>query len=485
MRRFLIITVLAALTSLTLTAQGFASPPTDLLQSMSLAPAENGEPSRARIQTDLAWTGFYLGPTHGRETPETREAILAFQRSIGNTATGRLSEQAREILRDRATATQRDYRFVRRNVEWLGVVMDTPMGFFGPATLDQDTTRNEIEFDALAHPSGASLRLWIPEFRGSMNPQQLMNGYTDAIRDAYDDVELIVSRHFGSSFFIAFEVNGIRVTRVGEVKNGQWRIAEFALDSDYYWTMRPLMARMIRSLDLFAGPGLSQRERTARRARGDFPGNEQMPDWFNTMIANGSGSLVSRRGHILTNHHVIEGCGRLTVNGNPAILVGADARLDLAVIRAEAFANRRPIRFREDNPQLGEAVAVMGYPVFQFSRALNYTTGTVSSNVGLYGDRTRVQITAPIQPGNSGGPVLDGSGRQVAVVVAKASSKLQVDVNVENIGWVIRGQQAVSFLRRYGVNPIVETNAPAPQLPDAETVDGWRSLIMRIECHKL
>ena len=74
----------------------------------------------------------------------------------------------------------------------------------------------------------------------------------------------------------------------------------------------------------------------------------------------------------------------------------------------------------------------MGFPVFDVSQSINITDGIVSSTVGLRGDRTHVQITAPVQPGNSGGPVLDRHGAQVAVVVSKVGDVTRAS---SSAGW--------------------------------------------------
>lgn len=463
--------------------QATASPPAQLLQEINLLPSSSGTADLAKVQKALAWTGFYRGPTHGRDTADTREAVAAFVRSLGQTSQRRLNSVSRDVLFARSEATQEGYRFTRKRVDWFGIELDIPMALFGQETLVSGDGDDEIHFTASSHPSAAQIRLWQPSFNGRVSPQEYLTGVQRSLQRSENDPEVIASGRFPSAYYITYLIEGFRVMQLAQEQQGIWKVAEYSVREDYYWTMRPVMAEILTSLDLFATDGLSSQQKRQRISEGDFPGSELVPDWFKSVVGNGSGSLVSSQGHVLTNLHVIDGCDWISVNGSEAELVGADARLDLAVIRADQIANRRPISFRESNPRLGEQIAVMGYPIFEISRALNYTTGIVSSATGIRGDRTRVQITAPIQPGNSGGPVLDTSGRQVAVVVAKASASLQLESNVENVGWVIRGEQAVEFLRRFGVEPLVETQPTGMALPSAEVVDEWRSRILRIECH--
>lgn len=145
----------------------------------------------------------------------------------------------------------------------------------------------------------------------------------------------------------------------------------------------------------------------------------------------GSGSVLDKSGHVLTNYHVIEGAREIEValfNGNafPAQLVGADSLSDLAVLRIEAPADALyPVRIGDSTQlRVGQRVFAIGNP-FGLERTL--TTGIVSSlNRSLptrHHQRLRsmIQIDAAINPGNSGGPLLDSHGRLIGMNTAIAS----------------------------------------------------------------
>lgn len=472
--------LVALLAACLLGGAAVAAPPVELLREIGLAPSARASSDVASAQRNLAWVGLYRGPLNGEATPTTTRAIRDFQVGLGAAATGSLSDEERATLARRASATQAGYRFVRRTIDWLGISLDVPMAILEAPALSQSDS-NSIEF-APIHHSGLALHVRNPQVK-EFNPAVVLKAYIQNIKKNDPEAAIRFNKVSGSGFVIVFETERRHYVLIAETQRNQWRIVQASIALSSAEQMRPVLSQILRSVDMFSGTGLNTNERQVLAAQGNVPGSESVPEWFKTMTGNGSGSLVSLQGHILTNQHVVEGCARLTVNGSPSVLIGTDARLDLALVRAPAFENRRPIRFRADNPQLGEVVAVMGYPLFRYSRALNFTTGTVSSTVGLNGDRTRVQVTAPIQPGNSGGPVLDANGRQVAVVVAKASVSWQDDANVENVGWVIRGQNALSFLERFGVSPIIERTVASAQLPAAEEIDRWRPVIARIECH--
>jgi S1-C subfamily serine protease len=144
----------------------------------------------------------------------------------------------------------------------------------------------------------------------------------------------------------------------------------------------------------------------------------------------GSGVVISTRGEILTNSHVVEACTEITVHlpseGNvdkPATLVARDERNDLAVIRVTR-ANIRAAAvavFRDGVPvRAGDAAVALGYPLSGLlASAANVSVGNVSALAGLRDDSRYLQISAPVQPGNSGGPLLDASGHLIGIVTAK------------------------------------------------------------------
>jgi putative serine protease PepD len=144
--------------------------------------------------------------------------------------------------------------------------------------------------------------------------------------------------------------------------------------------------------------------------------------------ATGSGAIIDRAGHILTNFHVIDGARRLEVtlaDGNkwPARVVGADATNDLAVIKTEAPSDQLTVVPMGDSSTLvvGQKVLVIGNP-FGFKRTL--TVGIISSlGRTIQADNGRlirciIQTDAAINPGNSGGPVLNSSGEVIGVSTA-------------------------------------------------------------------
>jgi TPR repeat protein len=204
--------------------------------------------------------------------------------------------------------------------------------------------------------------------------------------------------------------------------------------------------------------------------------------------ASGSGLIVSRRGHVLTNEHVVAGCRRLraVVDGRarPAEVQATDAANDLALVRlpepTEAVA-----RWREGRPvQAGESVVVLGFPLSGLlSPDAVVTTGAVNALAGLKGDTRFLQISAPVQPGNSGGPVVDEAGLVVGVVVAKLDAmKLALATGdvPQNVNFAIKAAVARAFVEAQGVS--VESGAGTARLTPADAAAAAKRWTVALQC---
>jgi len=136
---------------------------------------------------------------------------------------------------------------------------------------------------------------------------------------------------------------------------------------------------------------------------------------------SGTGFAVGNGTSVITNFHVVDGCKSVQiVNVGLGRIKTVDPRNDIAIIQPARPINT-PLSFRTGGQlKPGEEIVVIGFPLRGLlSSAPTVTTGIVSSLAGLRDDRTRFQISAPVQPGNSGGPVLDKSGNVVGMVVSK------------------------------------------------------------------
>jgi len=211
-------------------------------------------------------------------------------------------------------------------------------------------------------------------------------------------------------------------------------------------------------------------------------------------IASGTGVAIGAEGEILTNAHVVEGCQRISVklasgHSEVAELVARDEKNDLAVVRLTG-TNNRPASvamFREGAPiRPGDAVVALGYPLAGLlATTANLSVGNVSALAGLGDDSRYVQISAPVQPGNSGGPLLDASGHLVGVVTAKLNAEQIARITgdiPQNVNFALKAEVARTFLDSKDI--AYQTAHSERQLSPAEVGEMARPFTVYIECEQ-
>ncbi len=200
----------------------------------------------------------------------------------------------------------------------------------------------------------------------------------------------------------------------------------------------------------------------------------------------GSGFFITAAGHLLTNAHVVEGCTRISLSaGSRLTVLDVDPASDLALLKAGGSANRTPLMLRQGRGvRLADSVVVAGYPLTGLlSSGLNVTTGAVSALAGPGDDRRLIQITAPVQPGNSGGPLLDTSGNVVGVVVSKLDAVAVASVTgdiPQNVNFAISLGTLQAFLDANDVD--YQTRASNAPKSNADVAELARASTVQIEC---
>jgi len=173
------------------------------------------------------------------------------------------------------------------------------------------------------------------------------------------------------------------------------------------------------------------------------------------MVASGTGFLVDPKGLLITAYHVVEGtesievrCGSLP--SQAATLKTHSAATDLALLeistQTASFLNIAPKR----SVALGMRVFSVGYPLTDVLGVQpKYTEGTVSGLSGPADDASLLQISVPVQPGNSGGALVNDNGEVVGVITSTASTAafLNLTGNVpQNISWAVKGEYAAALI---------------------------------------
>ena len=206
-----------------------------------------------------------------------------------------------------------------------------------------------------------------------------------------------------------------------------------------------------------------------------------------TASSTGSGFFISP-GQVVTNDHVVEDCQHIFVpfNGHTAqaTLVARAARSDLALLNA-AHIGVTPVSLRT-TAALGEDVTVAGYPLDGLlSWDLIVTSGQVNSMAGLRNDPSTLQVSAPVQPGNSGGPLLDRSGSVVGVVVSKLNAEKVARVTgdwAQNVNFAIKPEVLRLFLDTNRVQ--YRTAAIGLRLDGIVLAERARQFTVKVLCEK-
>ncbi|MHC4040656.1 S1C family serine protease [Bradyrhizobium sp. 23AC] len=205
----------------------------------------------------------------------------------------------------------------------------------------------------------------------------------------------------------------------------------------------------------------------------------------------GTGFVVSPNGHVVTNSHVIDSCtGDIKGNlaGEAAMVlrvVSSDATNDLALLQAPATAVFKDFaKIRDRSMHSGDSVVAIGFPLHGYlSSDLTVTTGIVSSLSGFRNHTGRLQISAAVQAGNSGGPLFDLSGQVAGIVVAKLNALRMIKETgqlTENINFAIK----TGALRDFLDNSVVpyQTAEPKGELKTADIAANARAYTMLISC---
>ena len=204
----------------------------------------------------------------------------------------------------------------------------------------------------------------------------------------------------------------------------------------------------------------------------------------------GTAFFINSVGFAVTNSHVVEACNEVRSVGADrsvaqTVVVATDHENDLALLKVNAKADSHA-QFRLSPPiRQGEQITLYGYPLAgALASSGNLATGVVSALAGLYNDTRKMQISAPIQPGNSGAPLLDQSGNVIGVVSSKldavATTKVTGDIP-QNVNFAIKSVIVTSFLEANGIGFDVTTQFKPLEVADIG--DMAKAFTFMLECY--
>ncbi|QOG08072.1 trypsin-like peptidase domain-containing protein [Aureimonas sp. OT7] len=442
---------------------------------------------RVGMQMRLAWTGDYVGPFDGRIGPRSIAAIKSFQGRMGQSATGVMDAAFLDALIGQSDNALRSVGFGWQDDSQTGVRLGLPF------ELVQEVGATEV--GTMWRSPDEALEIETVRF--------VKEGYS--LQDVFD----ILSTPTDGKVVEASELKGDRFRISGregdrdyvisfQARGGDLRGFSVAYPKAMETSLKPYLVVAEGGFDPFAGEPASQAPDTGPMAElsrdpryalaftnngimresatggeraSDAPSGLGGYDVGGELDASGSGFVVSN-GWVLTNAHVARTCRSVAVGSfGTASKVVVDDENDLALLKVDADLGR-PLPLVTGKPRLGEDVLALGYPLRSIlADSLNVTRGNISSLLGLMNDPNYLQISAAVQPGNSGGPVIDLAGRVVGIVTAKLNAVAVADITgdiPQSINFAIRPDVAARFLDENGIAFVAaDMDAALETVPDA------------------
>lgn len=191
----------------------------------------------------------------------------------------------------------------------------------------------------------------------------------------------------------------------------------------------------------------------------------ELPEPLKGAESSGSGFFVGTEGYFVTNAHVVNDAKNIFIYYNegmhPAEVVKVSKIVDLALLKVSLKVIG--LEISSDEPQPGNDVFALGYPAPRLQGLdVKVTKGVISSTKGLDDDDTQFQIDAAVQPGNSGGPLCDSTGRVIGVVVAGLNQIAVANAAgfiPQNVNYGIKANEVSALLRTKSIKDSVPNDA--------------------------
>ena len=204
---------------------------------------------------------------------------------------------------------------------------------------------------------------------------------------------------------------------------------------------------------------------------------------------SGSGFALNNS-YLVTNYHVIENAKSIVVKGikgdfnntYSAEVVTTDKYNDLALLKINDSLftgfGTIPYKIKTNTSEVGEDVFVLGYPLTNtMGDEIKLTTGVISSKTGFQGDVSLYQISAPVQPGNSGGPLFDSKGNLIGIVNSKHTG-------AESVGYAIKASYLSNLVESSVSSSILPSNNTISSQPLTGKVKEVKNFVFMIQCSK-
>ena len=433
------------------------------------------EEDRGLLQTHLMLLGHYQALADSTFGNFTYQAIRAFQSSVGEMTTGILTPRQKEVLEETASSVFRDLGFDIVEDTRGSMVLLLPQRLLPSISETQRGTAYTsadgfIRLESIRKPFseesyGSLYRALSSSSAGRNVTYQVLNSDKFVVSGTRQDKAFYILINHTPGESVGFSIEWDRSRNdIGTM------VATFMASYSY-----PLAFDVPEANSAF---NQSTPQATPQRPA-------PTPQSQDLQSSSGTGFFVADKGVLVTNHHVVSGCSVINVVGyGPARIVTSDEDVDLAVLQLRTPKDHPIAEIRQEPAQLGEAVVALGFPLASIlNSSLNIGTGVISSETGLLGEDRWFTTNVGIQPGNSGGPILDESGRVLGVAVAKIDDEALLAVmgtTAPNVGFAIKGGVVADYLDIFRL----PEPAPVPDKPltARELADKGRNFTVQVTC---
>lgn len=196
-------------------------------------------------------------------------------------------------------------------------------------------------------------------------------------------------------------------------------------------------------------------------------------------VKSGGTGFALKRGYIVTNYHVVKGMDWIDVYMDGGKMTGTiawtDKKNDIAVLRTGFETRELPYGVSMRSMSTGDKVYALGYPLTTtMGKNVKLTDGIVNSLSGFEDDETLYQISAPVQPGNSGGPLFNTKGSITGIVSAK-------HLGAENVNYAIKISYLKSLLENHGMSDLLPSQGISLSSFN-DKIEAIKRFVCRVEC---